>query len=432
MDAVFVSEFLELDDEFEKMGVFDSIMNMDSAYFINLLRLKDAKTPEFQGAYDRINHFFDQIMILLDCSKQKNDKFFCSALKLFNFHGVKSINLGVSRSGVDLGFGPRLSSQVINDAYDIVKAGSKQPEIFHLVGLFEENISTDRLSDMIATIILPDIQAYTRRINMELNISSERYPKILFHEGIVVNPFKDCDLLYLPEEILHEIPIAKSWEDIDRVISENEAFKAEVNEAIGIEWAKMCSAAKKEYMRNHFFKDCIRCQRIIEKYKMATIEPFSKSNDWDYCIANAFKIMKKSGVFNFLEHSDQSEISSFEATIKILKILKDWIENNKGWEDILQFSTQKREKGVQRLLHLASKYFCEINNFDMSFEPNEGPGPVDAKVSRGNDKTVVEIKLSSNQDYLHGYEEQIESYAKAEGTDNRIFVYIQVGNQGRD
>lgn len=47
-------------------------------------------------------------------------------------------------------------------------------------------------------------------------------------------------------------------------------------------------------------------------------------------------------------------------------------------------------------------------------------------------KTVVEIKLSSNDDYLHGYEEQIEKYAKAEGTTQRVFVYVKVGNPGRD
>ena len=29
-------------------------------------------------------------------------------------------------------------------------------------------------------------------------------------------------------------------------------------------------------------------------------------------------------------------------------------------------------------------------------------------------------------------EEQIEDYAKAEGTDKRIFVYVQVGNPKRD
>ncbi len=62
----------------------------------------------------------------------------------------------------------------------------------------------------------------------------------------------------------------------------------------------------------------------------------------------------------------------------------------------------------------------------MTFEANEGLGPVDLKMSRGNDKTVIEIKLSSNNDYMHGYEEQIEDYAKAEGTQQRVFVYVKV------
>ena len=68
----------------------------------------------------------------------------------------------------------------------------------------------------------------------------------------------------------------------------------------------------------------------------------------------------------------------------------------------------------------------------MTFEENEGPGPVDLKRSRGNDKTEVEIKLSSNADYIHGYEEHIEQYVKAEGTTQRVFVYVKVGNPGRD
>ena len=68
----------------------------------------------------------------------------------------------------------------------------------------------------------------------------------------------------------------------------------------------------------------------------------------------------------------------------------------------------------------------------MTFETNEGPGPVDLRMSRGNDKTVVEIKLSSNADYIHGYEEQIEQYVKAEGTTQRVFVYVKVGYLRRD
>ena len=59
-------------------------------------------------------------------------------------------------------------------------------------------------------------------------------------------------------------------------------------------------------------------------------------------------------------------------------------------------------------------------------------GGVFMAVKLNDDKTVVEIKLSSNDDYMHGYEKQIEDYARAEGTDQRIFVYVQVGNSIRD
>ena len=158
MEDIFITEFLNLNNEFKELGVFDSIINRDSPFFINLLRLKVNKTPEFQGSYERINNFYRKIMVLLDSSQSKGDKLYRAALELFHFPGVSGINLGVSETGIDAGFGPILSKQVINDAFDIVKSGSEQPEIFQLVGLFEKNVSADRLSDMIATIILPDIR----------------------------------------------------------------------------------------------------------------------------------------------------------------------------------------------------------------------------------------------------------------------------------
>lgn len=218
---IFISEFFDLENELNDAGVFDAIINSDSNFFINLLRLKKAKTPEFQKAHNRINEFFRKIMVLLDSSTQKNDKLYKAALQLFDFHGIKGINLGHSKTGIDAAFGPILSEKVINDAFEIVESGSTQPEIFQLVGLFEIGVGADLLSDMIATIILPDIREYTRRINRELYLNSKKYPDILFQDEIAINPYKSCELLYLPTEILHEIPIARCWNDIDRVVSEN-------------------------------------------------------------------------------------------------------------------------------------------------------------------------------------------------------------------
>lgn len=428
-EKVFISDLLCLDDELENLGVFNAIVNSDSNFFINITKLKNTKVPEFINSYDSINKFFEDMMILLDSSERRDDKFFNAAKKLFPKHGLNEINLGHSKTGIDAGFGNSLVSQVINDAFDIVKKGSKQPEIFHLVGLFEENVASDRLSDMIANIMRDDIIKYTKRINTELKINSETYPELEFKNGILINPYKKCELLYVPIELLHEIPIAKCWSDIDRVVAENEAIRNEINIIIGEKWKKYRSHQKKAFVKEHVFKDPSKCKKIIDKYKaFDTIEEYDLRNDFDYLVNDTFRKIKKNGTFNVLIHGNTTSVTSFEASMRVLNIFKDWVENNKGWDEILVADSGRREKFIQRLLHLSGKEYCKTNNIDMSFESNGGRGPVDLKISRGTDKTVIEIKLSSNPKYMHGYERQIEEYAKSENTENRIFVFVDVGN----
>ena len=429
---MFVSDFFGLDYELEEKGVFDSIIDKDSHYFINLVRLKKAQTPEFRCAYQRINEYFNKIAALLWAAqkKDKSDKFYREALRRFDFSELNGINLGFSESLYGAGFGQGLRSQVISDAYDIIKAGSKQPEIFQLVGLFEENVGPDRLSDMIATIIQPDIISYTKRILAELEITPQSYPEYIFNDDLVLNPYKrNCPILLLPVEILHELPIARCWDDIDRIASENESIRREINEAVGKEWSRWASGTKKEYIKNHIFKNPEKCARVIEGYRNTDIAPVDLTSDFDYFIAAVWRKILKSG-FSFAVPSAPHP-NSLSASCTILNTFKDWVENNRGWDVIQSADNKKREKIVQRLVHLAAKSYIESNNLDISFEPDEGRGPVDFKVSRGADKTIVEIKLSSNQQYLHGCEKQIVEYGKAEKTQSFIYVFIDVGNPGR-
>lgn len=427
--SVFVSDYLELENELEESGVFDSILDEDSNFFINVIRLKSAQVPEFKKSYQKINDFFYQIAMLLEASDKKGDKLYKAALKQFDFSEVNGINLGYSESKHGSGFGKQLRKQVIDDAFDIVKKGSKQPEIFQLVGLFEENIGPDRLSDMIATIIYPEIVNYTKRINEELGITPEAYPDLKFNEGLILNPYKDCDILLLPIEVLHELPIAKCWDDIDRVITENESIRREINQAVGKEWYKWASVAKKRYIKEHIFKDPEKCTRVVEGYRKSKVPEFKLSKDIDYFVAALFRKMKKSGITFIIE--EQETKTSFQAANDVLCIFKDWVENNRGWSIIQEANSVNREKAVQRLIHLSAKEYIITNNMDLSFEPDAGHGPVDFKISRGGDITVVEVKLSSNSQYLHGYEVQIEQYAKAEGTNQRIYAFVDIGNPRR-
>lgn len=289
MEEIFISDLFELDDELDQLGVFDAIITTDSHFFINLLRLKNTEVPQFKNSYNKINNYFDNIIVLLDASQKKRDKCYRTALKSFSFSGVKGINLGFSETGVDAGFGKVLSEKVISDAFEIVKSGSNQPQIFQLVGLFEDGVAADRLSDMIATLISDDIHEYTRWVNEELDINGEKYPKIQFEDGIAINPYKGCELLYLPVDILHELPIARDWNDIDRAVSENRAIRDEVNEAVGKEWYKMKSSLKKDYLKEHIFMDRDRCARVIDEYEKDSIGEVSLERNFDYFFAEAFR-----------------------------------------------------------------------------------------------------------------------------------------------
>ena len=174
-----------------------------------------------------------------------------------------------------------------------------------------------------------------------------------------------------------------------------------------------------------------KCGRVLEIYETLHESECDWETDLDYVANRLFKSLKNMG-FGFLEHSqDIHQVTSDEAIEHIMYIFKDWVENNRGWEEILSISTRKREKIVQRLVHLGAKEYIKTNNLDISFESDAGRGPLDVKVSRGVDKSLCEIKLSTNSQYLHGYQNQVEEYAKAECIDKLFYAFVDVGNPGR-
>lgn len=57
---MFLSDYLEIGDSLENIGVFDPVLDKDNAFFINIQRLKETTTPEFQDSYEKINDFLEK------------------------------------------------------------------------------------------------------------------------------------------------------------------------------------------------------------------------------------------------------------------------------------------------------------------------------------------------------------------------------------
>ena len=398
-----LSDYLKIGYKLDENGIFDPVLDEDSHFFINLQRLKKTSVPEFTSSYEKIHEYFRKIIKLLDKagSKDRTDNFYKQALKLFDFSEVNGICLGYAKGTSGAGFGLGLGRQVISTAYDIVKAGVTDPEFFELLPLFQENVGADRLSDMIATLILDDIKEYTKRINQELGINQKRFKKLFFNGDFLINPYKHDDVLLVPIDILHKLPVAESWEDIDLVVSQNSILRRDV------------------------FKDPEACKRVIEGYRAEELEAFDPHKDFQYFLTKLWQRIESIGID---WKTANKAVDTWTAAHDILGFFKQWVEYNKGWEVILGADSRNREKIVQRVIHLGALSYIKANSLDMSCEPDEGRGPLDFKVSNGGDKTLIELKLSSNDQYIHGYEVQLIEYGKAEQTDNLIYVFIDLGN----
>lgn len=417
MAVLFSKEFNITREQMYQTGVFDVFLDVDSHFFINIKRLQGCEIPEFVNSYEKVNKYFYEIGLLLEQSSF-GDKLYKAALSRFNFSEVSGINLGFSEGTRGAGFGTKLREKIIKDAFDIIKAGTNHPEIFQLVSLFEEKVGPDRISDMIAKILYDDIISYTRRVYKELNINQNNYSSYSFQDGILFNPYKNAKLLLLPEDILHKLPIARDWDDIDRVCSENYAIKKEMNNVVSLQWRKMPVGAKKEYLLENIFKDPEKLNRVIDAYKKSKVDKCDFYEDSDY-----FVNFCKSTVN--IHESTQSD--SFIAAKEILTNYKEWVELHRGAIVINPKNYTALEKNVQRTVHAVALMYCKNNNWDISPETDSGRGPVDFKISRGMDKTVIEIKLTSNAQCVHGLKVQIEEYAKSENTNKKLFVLVYVG-----
>ena len=53
---MFISEYFQ--SEVSNVGVFDALLDKDSNFFINIIRLKSTVDPEFAEAYKHVNSYF--------------------------------------------------------------------------------------------------------------------------------------------------------------------------------------------------------------------------------------------------------------------------------------------------------------------------------------------------------------------------------------
>ena len=127
-------------------------------------------------------------------------------------------------------------------------------------------------------------------------------------------------------------------------------------------------------------------------------------------------------------------IESVEVIVeKLSNSLKKNIENN--GLNITLYDQSKipphplHERYSQTLFYATADNYCDANNVGLTRESNAGRGPVDFKFNNGYSLNyLVEVKLTSNRDIVHAFEEQLPIYQQAENSSRAALLIIRVTN----
>ena len=167
MPITFSEQFNISKEVLEITGVFDVILDIDTRVFIDPALLELCTEPEFLDARKKVEKYFSDIITLLRHSKSQTDMYRKRAERMLTFTELSGTCFGYSQNGTGgNAIGSVLRKTILNTIQDLMTEGDTDPVLFELLGVFQEGIGCDRVSDLITFILREDmLKLSSRRIN---------------------------------------------------------------------------------------------------------------------------------------------------------------------------------------------------------------------------------------------------------------------------
>lgn len=417
---------------FDHTGAYDPVIGVDSRLFVDPALLELCQAPEFDKARQEVEGHFGTIIQLVRNSEHRDDRYWRMAEKLLTFTEIRGTSLGYCGDGnAGAGIGPRLRRSVLESIGILIDCGIENPTIFELLGVFEEGVGSDRISDLITFILRKRIAEYTERVSRELGYASTTMP----YEGHSVprHPARHEPILLLPRDILSPLPLATGMEDIDWVCAVNERVRSVINQYFPWDERKrrLSKAEIKGLMLEHpeFATGMLEAYGTIPRRAYDFVADSAGEASWyrdGQSLANR----------NPLDLSAVDGCNPMKVARAVCMQFKHLVEDNGAWRLLYNEdeSRPRAERYAQNLFLAISSTYCLANDVDIDVSPeaNSGNGPVDFKLSRGRlRKCLVELKMSSSGQLRHCVDKQIPTYMQAEGTNRSIYLLVQTGNEKR-
>jgi hypothetical protein len=420
--------------DIDKAGFLDPLLNADTKLFIDPLLLRHSKntTLKTKGVAAFRKRTAD-IVSLLMATPTNSGPAWTAALRLLDLHERRETCLGYGGAGTSGSSRPdSLKARVLNTTRDIVNIGVNNPEIIGLMGILEDDVGPDTISDMTTNSLLGVLQEITLDFCKKYAIPTAQFTLGLDQYELPINPLVNGHgFLLVPKDVLRELPVATDWSDIDRVVQHNAVLRQLVNKMIG-SITKATIKQKKKALKTIALQSEGTFQKLFTDLLAGNPQGYDFGKDKKN--VEALREILTSTPQKFPLYIVKPTVPSVseirrvvsEITAQFKHLIEDCDLSRLLWDN----SNPKSEKAAQLVYFGIADSYCKANNIDISPEVHSGGGPVDFKFSTGYaGRLLVELKLSKGK-VVQGYEEQLETYKAAAQTEEALFLIIDVGKMG--
>ena len=412
-------------------GVFDRFVDLDSQLHVDPHLLAGSQHPEMVAAAATLEAYWRDTVVVVRGIFEYGDRFWREAVNRFKFPENSNAGLGYARTGTaGLAVGRGIAEGLVETSRQIINAGITDPRVFELVGLLEPKVGPDLISDITVHIVEHHLLAFTSRISAELGIQTRAFSIKGTTYQLPADPTSGEHLILLPKDTLRDLPVAFCWEDIDKVCAYNEGLRARMNALIGENWKRATERNSKEALKRALIENPAVLDDLLKQYRQKPGRPYDFAEDvlGETIWLEEARQAAAAYPLDLKPDGPATRENILAIVRKICDHFRRLVESNGlcrlFWTDKGEV---RHERFAQLLFFGIADAYCEANDIDLSPEANSGRGPVDFKLSKGYAaRVLVEVKWSKNSKLQHGFETQIEQYAKAERTDATILLVIQV------
>jgi hypothetical protein len=412
---------------------FDPILDADTELFVDpFLVFKETKGFWKDAHNTLIAHFDRAFLMIAQGNFDPQSLPYKKALALLHFREPKELCLGYTSHGTSgLGSGSGYAEAIAAAIAEAIKRGLRHPRHFEELGILNEGIGADRISDITCTILKSRLVEYTQIVAKRhgIPLSEHRIFAGRFDEArlrweipvveVPTNPWTDGPLLFVPERFLKELPVlnADDW----WAHYENEQLRDDFNyEVMGkVDKKTIVEAARQN-------PEAVRRWTMEKESQKASGYDFQRDarGVWQWDQATAAFVTE-----NPLNLPPAQKKEDFlEIIWKIIGNYRLFVEDQGGWY-LLWDSESKKEKperAAQLLFRGVAQNYCKANNISLDPEVNLGRGPVDFKFSRGYARRAhLELKKLHNGKFWDGLESQLPSYMKSDDVSEGWFLALR-------